>query len=83
MLIYLFRCVTAAIMIAQYSYGGTITNQIWVFTVAFVSTFSIYKAWSSIRRLRIDLHREWVLRTWSYACAVSFSFVLERWRGLN
>jgi hypothetical protein len=65
--------VTAAVMMAKYSYGGTITNQVWVFTVAFLSTFSIYKAWISIRRLRIDLHREWVLRTWSYACTVSSS----------
>jgi glycerol-3-phosphate acyltransferase PlsY len=69
---------SAAVMMAQYSYGGTITNQIWVFAVAFLSTFSIYKARSSIRRLRIDEHRAWVLRTWSYACTVSFSLVLER-----
>jgi hypothetical protein len=26
---------SAAVMMAPYSYGGTITDQIWVFTVAF------------------------------------------------
>jgi uncharacterized membrane protein YozB (DUF420 family) len=35
-----------------------------------LSTFSMFKAWISIRRGSIDEHRAWVLRTWGYACTV-------------
>jgi hypothetical protein len=56
---------------ARHSFGGTITTVILAITVAAMTTFSVYKAWKSVLNLHIDQHRVWVLRTWSYACAVS------------
>ena len=62
---------------ARHSFGGTITTQTWVWTVATMTAFSVYRAWISILNLHIDQHRVWVLRTWSYACTVCPLLSLE------
>jgi len=62
--------IPAAFMIGNRSFGGTLDTQCFVVILASSLTVSIYKAWTSIRELRIDKHRRWVMRTWAYAGSV-------------
>jgi hypothetical protein len=57
-------------MTGRHAFGGTITTVAFAIVLAALCTFGIYKSWTSIRRLEIDQHRVWVLRTWSYAGSV-------------
>ncbi|KAH6669220.1 hypothetical protein B0J14DRAFT_598183 [Halenospora varia] len=59
-----------ALMIVKRSFGGTLDTHVFASVLAVANTFSMYKAWSSIRNLHIDQHRAWVLRTWAYACSI-------------
>lgn len=63
-------------MIANRSFGGTIDTQLFTVVLATATSVSVFKAWKSIRELRIDRHREWVLRTWAYAGSVSLCLVM-------
>lgn len=56
-----------ALSIARVSFGGSIDTQVATVFLSSITSFSIYKAWTSIRSLRIDQHRAWVIRTWTYA----------------
>ncbi|KAN0093962.1 hypothetical protein V8E51_017146 [Hyaloscypha variabilis] len=70
----------------RHSFGGTITAQTSFGTLVVISSFSLFKAWGSIRAGRVHRHRVWMLRAWSYICSVltlrllmavfSFSLVL-------
>jgi len=60
----------AAIAIANRSFGGTLDTQCFTVLLAISTSVSVYKAWKSIRELKIDSHREWVLRTWAYTGSV-------------
>jgi hypothetical protein len=64
------RSSKAGLVCTKRSFGGTLTAQLSFGTLVAISTFSIYKAWTSIRELEIDRHRVWVLRAWSYVCSV-------------
>ncbi|TVY53510.1 hypothetical protein LCER1_G003416, partial [Lachnellula cervina] len=55
---------------ANHSFGGTVDTQCFTGVLAISTSISIYKAWKSIRELKIDVHREWVLRTWAYAGSI-------------
>jgi hypothetical protein len=61
---------TAALMIADRAFGGTLATQFAVINLATSTTVSITKGYLAIRNLRIDQHRSWMLRTWAYASAV-------------
>jgi hypothetical protein len=63
---------TAALMIADRAFGGTLATQFAVLDLAISTTVSTTKGYLAIRNLRIDQHRSWMLRTWAYASAVCF-----------
>jgi uncharacterized membrane protein len=61
---------TAALIVADRAFGGTLTTQFAVINLAISTTVSTTKGYLAIRNLRIDQHRSWMLRTWAYASAV-------------
>ena len=61
---------TAALIIAGRAFGGTLATQFAVINLAISTAVSTIKGYLSIRNLRIDQHRSWMLRTWAYASAV-------------
>ncbi|KAE9368522.1 hypothetical protein N431DRAFT_547495 [Stipitochalara longipes BDJ] len=52
------------------SFGGTIAAQTSFGMLVIISSFSIFKAWVAIRERKVDRHRVWMLRAWSYICSV-------------
>ena len=59
-----------ALMIARHSFGGGIDTQVYVGLLAIMTTLSISLAYYNIKRLQIDQHRAWMLRTWFYAASI-------------
>ena len=55
-----------ALMIARWSFGGTMATQGLVGTLAIATLGSASLSYYNIKRLQIDQHRAWMLRTWSY-----------------
>lgn len=55
-----------ALMIARYAFGGDLATQTGVGMLAIMTTGSIFLAYYNIKRLQIDQHRAWMLRTWFY-----------------
>jgi hypothetical protein len=60
----------AAFMLIPTSAGGSPSTQTGMGVLAGITTLSIIFAYISIKRLRIDLHRAWMLRTWVYAGSI-------------
>ncbi len=56
-----------ALMIARKAYDGTLATQAMVGVTAIMLTISISMAYYNIKRLQIDQHRAWMLRTVFYA----------------
>ncbi|KAI4222211.1 MAG: hypothetical protein L6R36_006311 [Xanthoria steineri] len=56
-----------ALMIARHSFGGEFETQVYVGLLAILTTVSVILAYINIKRLQIDQHRAWMLRTWFYA----------------
>ncbi|KAI9720789.1 MAG: hypothetical protein M1812_002628 [Candelaria pacifica] len=56
-----------ALMIARRAYDGTLATQTMVGTAAIMITIGISMAYYNIKRLQIDQHRAWMLRTVFYA----------------
>lgn len=50
--------------------GGHPATQAGVGLLATATTISIILAYINIKRLRIDLHRAWMLRTWAWAASI-------------
>lgn len=59
-----------ALMIARRAFGGTLATQAGVGVLAIATTGSAVLAYISIKRLRIDRHRAWMLRCWFYAGSI-------------
>ena len=57
-------------MIARRSFGGTLETQVLIGVLAIMSTLGISLAYYNIKRLQIDQHRAWMLRTWFYAASI-------------
>lgn len=55
-----------ALMIARRSFGGGLDTQAGVGTLAIITTIGALMAYYNIRRLQIDEHRAWMLRTMFY-----------------
>ncbi|KAK1219859.1 hypothetical protein PQX77_017438 [Marasmius sp. AFHP31] len=66
----LFVGVAFALMLMRHSYGGDISIQSGVVALAALSLSSATIAWFNIKKLRIDQHRKWMLRTWFYASSI-------------
>lgn len=63
-----------ALMIARRAFGGTILTQTGVGVLAIMITISVTMAYYNIKRLQIDQHRAWMLRTMFYM-GTSLSFL--------
>ncbi|KZP25043.1 hypothetical protein FIBSPDRAFT_783940 [Athelia psychrophila] len=55
-----------AIIIAPHAFGGALPTQAAVGLVAILSTTGLSLAIYNIKRMQIDQHRKWMLRTWFY-----------------
>lgn len=55
-----------ALMIARHAFGGDMAVQIAVGLLATGTFISTALAYYNIKRLQIDQHRAWMLRTWFY-----------------
>jgi uncharacterized membrane protein len=55
-----------ALMIAQVAFGGTFSTQAGIGFLAIITTLSTIMGYVNIKRLQIDQHRKWMLRTWFY-----------------
>ncbi|KZP25076.1 hypothetical protein FIBSPDRAFT_918616 [Athelia psychrophila] len=55
-----------AFIIAPHSFGGALTTQAGVGLLAILSTVGVFLAIYNIKRMQIDQHRKWMLRTWFY-----------------
>lgn len=59
-----------ALMIARRAFGGSLDTQAGVGVLAISTTVSAIMAYVNIKRLHIDAHRAWMLRTWFYAASI-------------
>lgn len=55
-----------ALMIARRAFGGGLATQTAIGTLVMVTTLSIGMAYYNIKRLQIDQHRAWMLRTFFF-----------------
>ncbi|KAG8739161.1 hypothetical protein FRC10_006084 [Ceratobasidium sp. 414] len=60
----------SAIGIARVSFGGDLSIRSAVYALALMTLWSTVKSWTAIRRLRVDEHRAWIIRSWSYQMSV-------------
>ncbi|KAL1648404.1 hypothetical protein SLS58_002157 [Diplodia intermedia] len=60
-----------ALMIARHAFGGGLDTQAVIGALAIVTTGSLVLALVNIKRLQIEQHRAWMLRTWFYVRALS------------
>ncbi|KAL8787070.1 MAG: hypothetical protein Q9213_002412 [Squamulea squamosa] len=66
-----------ALMIARHSFNGEFETQVWIGLLAIMTTGSVILAYVNIKRLQIDQHRAWMLRTWFYAgCIVTLRIIM-------
>ncbi|KAK1233181.1 hypothetical protein PQX77_003717 [Marasmius sp. AFHP31] len=66
----LFVGTTFAFVITRRSMGGDIATQSGLFLLGIVTLVSATIAWFNIKKLQIDQHRKWMLRTWFYASSI-------------
>ena len=59
-----------ALMLARHSVGGGFETQVWIGLLVILTTLSAAMAYYNIKRLQIDQHRAWMLRTWFYAGSI-------------
>ena len=59
-----------ALMIARHAFGGTLETQCLVGVLAIMTTTGSLLAYYNIKRLQIEEHRAWMLRTWFYAGSI-------------
>ena len=59
-----------ALMIGRHSFGGGIESQMLVSVLAIMTTVGAFLAYFNIKRLQIDQHRAWMIRTWFYAGSI-------------
>ena len=53
-------------MIARHAFGGGFSTQTAIGVLVILTTLGLFMAWINIKRLQIDQHRAWMLRTWFY-----------------
>lgn len=61
-----FAANAGALMIAKRAFGGTIVSQTAIGTLAILTAVSVLMAYYNIKRLQIEQHRAWMLRTMFY-----------------
>ncbi|KAH8149024.1 uncharacterized protein LAJ45_07000 [Morchella importuna] len=65
-LLLLIGGVTGALIITRHAFGGEVSTQVVSGTVSVVTLVSAFLAYYNIKRLQIDQHRKWMLRTMFY-----------------
>ncbi|KAL9000310.1 MAG: hypothetical protein Q9169_001027 [Polycauliona sp. 2 TL-2023] len=66
-----------ALMVARHTFGGEYETQVWTGVLAIMTTGSVLLAYINIKRLQIDQHRTWMLRTWFYAgCIITLRLIM-------
>ncbi|KAG9104539.1 hypothetical protein FRC07_009784, partial [Ceratobasidium sp. 392] len=60
----------SAVGVGRVSFGGDFSIQSGVYALALMTLWSMMKSWTAIRRLDIDEHRKWIIRSWSYQMSV-------------
>ncbi|RPB05504.1 hypothetical protein L873DRAFT_1797890 [Choiromyces venosus 120613-1] len=73
----------AALAIARRSFGGTVETQASVFALSFVSLTSSSLAYYNIKKLQIEQHRAWMLRTMVYMGAIISARIIMIISGLS
>lgn len=63
-------------MIARKTMGGGIDIQAWLGLMAILTTGGLALALYNIKRLQIDQHRAWMIRTWFYVSGEPSCFVI-------
>lgn len=56
----------AAIMIARHAFGGEVAGHAVTGTAVLLSTFGLLSAYYNIKRLQIDQHRAWIMRSFAW-----------------
>ena len=59
-----------ALMIVRRSFGGGTETQTFVGVLALMTTLGAFLAYYNVKRLQIEQHRAWMLRTWFYAGSI-------------
>jgi uncharacterized membrane protein len=54
------------LIIARIAFGGSFSTQLAVGVLVIATTLSVILAYINIKRLQIDQHRKWMLRSWFY-----------------
>lgn len=57
-----FVAIVGALMISRHSFGGSLSTQLFNWTLAPMASYAITKSWMAIRRRDIVEHRNWALR---------------------
>jgi hypothetical protein len=65
-----FTSMAGVFMITRHAVGGSPNTQAAIGTLATVTIISISLAYYNIKRLQIDQHRAWMIRTWVYAGSI-------------
>jgi uncharacterized membrane protein len=60
----------SAFMMMRHAVGGETQTQTWIGVLGVMTTVGIFLAWINIKRLQIDQHRAWMLRTWAWAGSI-------------
>ncbi|CAE6439985.1 unnamed protein product [Rhizoctonia solani] len=66
----LFIGMASAFAITRRSFGGEMSSQTWTMTIGALVLVMATLGWANIKRLQIDQHRKWMLRTWFYASPI-------------
>ncbi|EUC65645.1 membrane transporter, putative [Rhizoctonia solani AG-3 Rhs1AP] len=66
----LFIGMASAFIITRRSFGGEMSSQTWTMTISALVLVMVTLGWVNIKRLQIDQHRKWMLRTWFYASSI-------------
>ncbi|KAG9125741.1 hypothetical protein FRC07_006400 [Ceratobasidium sp. 392] len=56
--------------VAHVSFGGDFVTRSSIYCLGVMTLWAVVKSWIAIRRLRIDAHRAWIIRAWSYQTSV-------------
>ncbi|CAE6439415.1 unnamed protein product [Rhizoctonia solani] len=72
----LFIGMASAFVITRRSFGGEMSSQTWTMTIGALVLVMVTLGWVNIKRLQIDQHRKWMLRTWFYASSIITSRII-------
>lgn len=70
LILLLLLAAASGLMLARHTLGGNMDTQAYVGLLAIMSTVGVVLAYINIKRLQIDQHRAWMLRTWFYVGSI-------------